>query len=119
MTLKFKLDENLPTEAAEVLRSAGHDSVTVLDQSLGGTADSNLAGICRAEDRTLITLDLDFSNIQAYPPANHPGIIVLRPPTQDKPHVLKAIAAVIPFLAREPLHGRLWIVDEHRIRIRQ
>ena len=40
MTLKFKLDENLPTEAAEVLCSAGHDAVTVLDQSLGGTAAS-------------------------------------------------------------------------------
>ena len=34
--MKFKIDENLPTEAADLLRSAGHDAVTVGEQRLGG-----------------------------------------------------------------------------------
>ena len=29
--LKFKVDENLPREAAELLASAGHDTMTVRD----------------------------------------------------------------------------------------
>ena len=116
--MKFKIDENLPSEAAKALHLSGHDAVTVLDQSMGGALDASLAGICRAEDRVLVTLDLDFSNIQAYPPADYPGIIVLRLVHQDKIHVLAAISAVIPCLTKEPLHGRLWIVDEQRIRIR-
>lgn len=36
MMLKFKVDENLPTEAAELLASAGHDAVTVHDQRMVG-----------------------------------------------------------------------------------
>ncbi len=27
--MKFKIDENLPTEIAEILRSAGYDALTV------------------------------------------------------------------------------------------
>ena len=34
--MRFKIDENLPVEAAELLRQAGHDAVTVLEQHLGG-----------------------------------------------------------------------------------
>ena len=34
--MRFKLDENLPVEAAEFLRSAGHDARTVLEQGMGG-----------------------------------------------------------------------------------
>ena len=33
---RFKLDENLPHQAALVLRRAGHDVSTVLEQGLGG-----------------------------------------------------------------------------------
>jgi len=28
-----------------------------------------------------MTLDLDFANVQAYPPKSHPGIVVFRPET--------------------------------------
>ena len=31
---KFKLDENMPTEATNLLRDAGHDAVSVVDQQL-------------------------------------------------------------------------------------
>ncbi len=116
--MKFKVDENLPVEAAEALRLAGYDALTVLDQSMGGTLDGPLAIVCREEGRVLVTLDLDFSNIQTYPPSDHPGIIVLRLMHQDKVHVLKTLAAAIPCLTKEPLEGRLWIVDEQKIRIR-
>ena len=97
---------------------AGHDAVTVLDQLLGGAVDERLACLCRAEGRVLVTLDLDFSNIQTYPPSEHAGIIVLRLSRQDKEQVMKVVTAIIPSLLVEPLQGRLWIVDEYKIRIR-
>ena len=34
MRVRFKLDENLPAELADLFRQAGHDAVTVLDQTL-------------------------------------------------------------------------------------
>ena len=43
--MKFKVDENLPVEVASMLRHAGHDAVTVLEQHLGGNDDAQLAAL--------------------------------------------------------------------------
>ncbi|MCX7002794.1 MAG: DUF5615 family PIN-like protein [bacterium] len=75
--MRFKIDENLPLEACRLLTHAGHDAVSVLDQQLVGCPDRELAAVCQAESRVLITLDTDFSNILIYPPGNTPGMIVV------------------------------------------
>jgi predicted nuclease of predicted toxin-antitoxin system len=116
--MQFKLDENLPVDAAQLLINAGHDALTVLDQNMGGRPDPDVAEVCQREGRALITLDLDFSDIRTYPPANYSGIIVLRPRLQDKTSVLSLIARLLSTLAVEPLDKHLWTVDETSIRIR-
>src|SRR5947208_251086 len=49
--MKLKTDENLPVEVAEMLRLAGHDALSVLEQDLGGWADPGIASICHAAFR--------------------------------------------------------------------
>lgn len=66
----------------------------------------------------LLTLDLDFANIQAYPPAAAAGIVVLRLVHQDKPRVLRVSEKLIPALVETAVPQKLWIVEEDRIRIR-
>ncbi len=58
--MKFKVDENLPTEYASILRGAGFEADSVSDEKLSGASDSVLSERCRTEDRVLMTLDLDF-----------------------------------------------------------
>src|SRR5438067_1532057 len=108
--MRFKVDENLPLEVAELLRAAGHDALTVFDQALGGSPDRSIADAVRDEKRAMITLDLDFADIRAFPPNDYSGLIVLRLAMQDKPSVLAVIARVIPLLKTEPLIGMLWVV---------
>jgi predicted nuclease of predicted toxin-antitoxin system len=115
---KFKIDENLPVELAQLLAAAGHDAATVPDQNMGGAADPQLAIACQQECRAILTLDLDFADIRAYPPSDYAGIIVLRLARLDKLRLLAAIQRLIPSLDQEPLIGNLWIVEESRIRIR-
>jgi hypothetical protein len=62
--------------------------------------------------------DLDFSNILAYPPAKFAGIVVLRLPNQAHTTVVAAIQRLLMLLPEEAIEGMLWIVEEHRIRIR-
>lgn len=116
--MRFKVDENLPREATKLLRSAGHEAMSVLDQRLGGTPDPDLYAICQQEGRVLMTLDLDFSNIRAYPPGESAGTIVLRPGSQDKLTVIDAIDRQLPLLARQSPAGALWLVGKERVRIR-
>jgi predicted nuclease of predicted toxin-antitoxin system len=96
--MRLKLDENLPREATELLRQAGHDASSVLEQGLGGRADPDVASVCAGEGRGLVTLDVDFANVRRYPPSDHHGLIVLRLGHQDKPHVLSVMRRLIPLL---------------------
>ncbi len=116
--MKFKIDENMPVEAAEDLRQAGHDALTVADQKLAGQPDVRLAEICRTERRAVLTLDLDFADIRVYPPSDYAGIIVLRPSVQTITNTRRLVGQVMALLPVEPLVGHLWIVDEGQIRIR-
>jgi len=116
--MRFKVDENLPIEVAEMLQQAGHDAATVLEQHLGGSDDAQLAALCQLEGRILVTLDMDFSDIRNYPPAEYPGLVVLRLRQQDKPYVLDVFMRCMQVLEQEAIEGQLWIVEENRIRIR-
>lgn len=82
--MKFKIDENLPVEAADLLRAAGYEADTVQEEGLEGAEDEAFSERMRLEERAIITLDLDFSDIRAYPPQDYFGIIILRPSRQDK-----------------------------------
>ena len=116
--MKFKIDENLPVEVAEVLRQAGYEAATVYDQNLAGEIDRTLALVCQSEQRALVTLDTDFADIRTYPPGQYSGLVVLRLKQQDKGSVLKVIVRLVKALTTEELERYLWIVDEKRIRVR-
>lgn len=118
---RFKIDENLPTNARDVLAEAGHDAVTVLDQGMRGQPDERVREVCRAEGRVAVTLDVGFADIRALAaagPEGHPGVIVLRLGQQDADTVLDVLGRLIPLIDREPLDGRIWVVDETSVRIR-
>jgi predicted nuclease of predicted toxin-antitoxin system len=117
--MEFKIDENLPIEVAQPLIASGHGAKTVHEQHLVGQPDPNVADVCRDEGRVLVTLDLGFADIRAYPPGDYHGLIVLRPRTQSKPAVLSLIRRLIPVLDAERLDGCLWIMDAAGVRIRE
>ena len=102
-----------------LLREAGHDTLTVLDQKMGGKADNEIIQICSQEQRALITLDMDFADIKTYPPSNYPGIFVFRIKQQSRSKVLEVLAKLIPILPSEPIEKQLWIVEEDKIRVRE
>jgi predicted nuclease of predicted toxin-antitoxin system len=116
--MRFKVDENLHSDVAEFLRQHGHDAFTVYDQGLQGHADADIAQVCRDEARVLVTVDLDFTDIRVYPPQDYAGIVVLRLNDLSRPSSLRVVARVVTLIDTEPLLGRLWIVDESRLRIR-
>jgi predicted nuclease of predicted toxin-antitoxin system len=118
MMLKFKIDENLPVEAASLLSDAGYDAATVHEQRMTGDPDETIATACQRENRTIVTLDLDFADIRTYPPQEHCGIVVLRLAKLDKFSVLAVLHRLLPVLERESPVGKLWIVNESSVRVR-
>lgn len=118
--MKLKLDENLGKRCIEMLVSAGHDAATAQSQQLPGAGDRELIEACRAEGRSLVTLDLDFSNPLLFPPRDYAGIAVLRLPKMPTHHdLVLCVKTLIGAMTREPLNGNLWSVERGRVRIYQ
>ena len=103
---------------ALLFADAGYDAATVYDQRMNGAADPDLAAVCFNEDRILVTLDLDFTDIRAYPLERYPGIVVFRPSRQSRDHLLDIAHSLLNWLT-DSVRGQLWIVEDSRIRIRE
>jgi len=112
-----KLDENVPDSVAALLRQAGHDVALARDQKLAGAPDDRLLAVAASEGRTLVTLDRDFTNILAHPPATTAGIVVIRLQHQTLPRIRAVATSLAARLAQESARGRLWVLDESRLRI--
>jgi predicted nuclease of predicted toxin-antitoxin system len=117
--MRFKLDENLPADAAILLRDSGHDAMTVLEQGLGGAPDAAVMERCRREKRALVTLDVGLGDIRTYPPSDGPGCLVIRLARLDQNGVLDAIRRILPLLKTRTVTGTIWVIDEWRVRIRE
>ena len=117
--MNIKLDENLPESLVEILAQYGHQAITVSKEGLAGTPDELLFEVVKTEGRLFVTLDLDFSDIRAFPPNTHPGIIVIRPRSKGRNILRRIIQSLLQQVVLETLSGALTIVDEAHIRIRR
>jgi|YNPNPStandDraft_1061719.scaffolds.fasta_scaffold157073_2 predicted nuclease of predicted toxin-antitoxin system len=115
--MKLLLDANMPRSTQAALAQRGFDAVAVRDILPPATPDSVIYDLAKQEGRLLITRDHDFLNILLYPPAQTPGIIVVK--TQRL--TAKAInALLLDFLGRvtEPqIQNALVVLEPHRYRI--
>ena len=117
--MKIKLDENMPQALESLLTSLGHDVDTVLQEGLAGYDDVAVWSAAQAEQRFLITQDLDFGDARRFQPGTHAGILLVRLHTPGR---LALMAKVRQLFAHESVatwHGCLVIATERKLRIRR
>lgn len=61
--MRFLLDMNMPPSFAERLQAEGHDAIHVLHGGLGDLPDREIFEHSAADDRIVVTFDLDFGEI--------------------------------------------------------
>jgi predicted nuclease of predicted toxin-antitoxin system len=76
--MPFLVDENLSPVVAEALRSDGHDARAISRSPDQGQPDESIWAIAAAEDRIVVTRDLDFPLALLPKP---PGLLLVRVPT--------------------------------------
>jgi predicted nuclease of predicted toxin-antitoxin system len=117
--VKLFLDENLSPQLAAELRTAGHDAVAVLEVGLSGATDEQVLHFAVENGRVLVTLDADFANVMRFPPAQTLGVVRLKVHPATEERIRQAIRRALLYLQNIDITGRLAVVDEDKIRIRQ
>jgi predicted nuclease of predicted toxin-antitoxin system len=116
--MKLKLDENLSRHLKPVLTAQGHDVLTAADENLLSRPDTEIARAAAAEQRMLLTLDVEFADLRKYPPGSHPGIVLFRPISLGPRSVNRFIAEFIRSTDLPRLAGCVAVVDSVHVRVR-
>lgn len=122
MSLRFFLDQCVPYAVMEMLQNAGYKLAMVKDHIPIDSPDPIVIAQAQALNAILLTLNGDFADIINYPPANYRGIIALQ--LKNSPKAIPAIMMrLLTYLSEhsEPEHyqGKLFLIEPHRIRIRE
>jgi predicted nuclease of predicted toxin-antitoxin system len=96
------------------------DAIHVIDAGLRGRSDSDILAGAKEQRRTLLTGDLDFSNLLRYPLGTHSGIVIARFPNELPTDALNAaLVAALSALGEGDLDGGLVIVEPGKVRLRR
>lgn len=119
--MRVLIDENLPRTLGAALFAAGHDVEDTRDAGLRGRPDSEVFARAVAERRVLLTGDVGFGNVIAYPLGSHAGIVLMRVPTSvPSARLVDLVVRALATLDADDLaSGALVVVVEGTMRIRR
>ncbi len=117
--MRFLADMGVPGGVVVKLRQGGHDAVHLREQGLQRLPDEEIFQKAVAENRVLLTFDLDFSEIVALSGNENVGIVVLRLRNTRANHVMARLEKVLAESSDALEEGAVISVEEHRHRIRR
>jgi len=108
----------LSQTTAKFLRQQGHDAVHLRDEELQSLADDDIISKARAEERIVLTHDLDFGRIMALSRQHLPSVITFRLSDMRPPTVNRHLSEVLWQCSQYLSNGVLVSVTDQGIRVR-
>ena len=119
MSIRVKVDEDLPGQMADLFTQRGYDAATVVMQGWQGLSDEELWPRVQQEGRWLVTADKGFADLRTYPPGSHAGVLLLRLDEESRRGYLELMEAALSQLDMAELAGAVIVVTRQGIRIRK
>jgi hypothetical protein len=111
MSLRFFSDQCVPAEITGALRRHGHRATLLREDLPIRSPDSVVFAKARELGAILLSLNGDFSDIVAYPPAQHFGIVAIQLHNHPEiiPHIMDRLTAFLDgHPAQDFYHGKLF-----------
>ncbi|HEX9841761.1 MAG TPA: DUF5615 family PIN-like protein [bacterium] len=117
--LRFLVDMPVARRVADWLRKQEHDVVHLSERGLQRATDAELFTLAAAEQRTILTSDLDFAAIAALSRGAAASVLLLRLSDMRSQAVIQRLNAALPACTPALLQGAVVTVDATRVRIRR
>jgi len=117
--MRFLTDENVYPQIVQALRNLGDDVFDIKEEELTGIPDEDVYDLAKSQDRVLVSMDKDFTNIILYPPQDTAGIIVLKLYRMTAEATTKIFLDAFQKLVLEDIMHNLVIIDKNKTRIRR
>jgi predicted nuclease of predicted toxin-antitoxin system len=116
--VRFLADMGVDLRVVEWLRRHGHDAVHLRHEGLHRALDEQVFAKALAEDRIVLTFDLDFGDLAALTRERTARVILFRLENTRAAHVIERLGAVLAASSEALSRGAILIVEEARHRIR-
>jgi len=120
--LRFFVDHCISNAIMDILRATGAEILRLREHLPTNAPDEVVLATAQQLETILVSLNGDFANIVTYPPAHYRGIIALQ--VHNHPEIISQLMTrLTTYLTSHPTmeeyKGKLFIVEVHRIRIRE
>jgi predicted nuclease of predicted toxin-antitoxin system len=116
--MRFLADMGVDIRVVQWLRQNGHDAKHLRDEGLHRIPNGEIFVKAIAENRVIVTFDLDFGEIVALSLAQKASVILFRLHNTRTSHLIKRLATVLADTAEALEQGAVVVVEESRHRIR-
>jgi predicted nuclease of predicted toxin-antitoxin system len=103
----------------QALRDGGEDAIHLREIGLQRLPDDQILLKARAENRIVLTFDLDFGDLLAASGGNTPSVILFRMRNQTPAAVTPRLLAVLKTCADALSAGAFIVVEDQRYRVRR
>ncbi|MBI3933031.1 MAG: DUF5615 family PIN-like protein [Acidobacteria bacterium] len=116
--MRFLADMGVSMAVVDWLRSQGHDALHLREQGLQRAADVDIFAKAIAEQRAVLTFDLDFGEIAALSQGRKASVVLFRLQNTRTAHVIERLSALLADCLSALERGAVVIVEESRHRVR-
>ena len=116
--MKFLVDMALSPRLSMWLESHRHQAIHASQLGLDRAPDIEILRTASAQDRVIVTADLDFPRLLASLGSEGPGLILLRGGNYSEPQAIDCVRRVLAAVPHEELPRSIVVVDHRRIRRR-
>lgn len=117
--MRFLTDANIFIPMVKGIRNLGHDVFDIKEENLEKLSDHDIFKLAQGQDRILISMDKDFSNIITYPPGEHHGIIIIKLYGLKVDEATNIFLNSLKKLKTENIQHNLVIIDQNKTRVRK
>ncbi len=117
--IRLLFDMGLPRRSAEDLCALGWDSAHIGALGQPRATDAAILALAAEQDRTVVTLDADFSRLLALGDLRRPSVIFLRLSELDRQTATVLLRSILPILDQPLGEGSLVVVTTQGMRVRR
>jgi predicted nuclease of predicted toxin-antitoxin system len=116
--VRFLADMGVDIRVVDWLRTQGHDAVHLRELGMHRASDEAILAKAIAEDRIVVTFDLDFGALAALARERAPGIVLFRLGNARLAAVIARLGSVLTEAADALARPAVILVEDTRLRIR-
>lgn len=118
-SLRFIADIHISPLTVAALQQQGYDILRVTEVLPATAADAEILELARAENRIVLTQDLDFSALVALGGYVQPSLVTLRLSSAQPDIVSQRLLKVLPQLKQVLIEGSVITIEDTAVRFRK